>query len=65
MPNNYSNEELRIALDASVRLQAHYAGLLNMHDGGKRKVFKSTGAWIRRLRVTGDIVKRSMKRGRR
>ncbi len=37
------------ALDESVKLQAHYATLLNQHDGGEREVFASTEAWMARL----------------
>lgn len=43
-------ERLREALDASVKLQAHYAALLNMHDGGERIVFASTEEWLERLK---------------
>lgn len=44
--------ELTAALSAlreSVKLQSHYAGLLNMHDGGKRMRFPSAQVWMRRL----------------
>ena len=37
------------ALDESVKLQSHYAKLLNMHDGGERMVFNSTEEWLARL----------------
>jgi len=43
-------DELDHALQESVRLQAHYANLLNMWDGGKRAIFNSTNDWIKRLR---------------
>jgi hypothetical protein len=33
--------DLLIALEESVKLQSHYAKLLNMHDGGKRLEFKN------------------------
>jgi hypothetical protein len=46
---------LRTALDESVKLQSHYALLLNMHDGGKRLQFTSPEKWIERLIVVGDI----------
>lgn len=42
--------EIKFALDESVKLQAHYADLLNMHDGGERIVFADTDAWMARLR---------------
>ena len=37
------------ALAESVKLQAHYAELLNMHDGGQRMVFPTVEAWLERL----------------
>jgi hypothetical protein len=43
------NQKLREALDESVKLQSHYAVLLNEYDGGKRQHFVNSGAWIRRL----------------
>lgn len=42
--------ELRLALEASVQLQAHYARLLNQHDGGERRVFASADEWLARMR---------------
>ena len=48
-------KELHEALRESVRLQAHYAELLNMHDGGERIVFKSVEDWIDRLKKIGRI----------
>jgi hypothetical protein len=43
--------ELEDGLEESVKLQSHYAGLLNAYDGGQRIQF-STGAaqWLERLR---------------
>jgi hypothetical protein len=43
------------ALAASVKLQSHYASLLNMHDGGERITFSDLTDWIGRLVVTGDL----------
>jgi len=43
------------ALEESVKLQTHYAELLNMHDGGERIGFKSVDAWIDRLRECGTL----------
>ena len=40
---------LLIALEKSVSLQSHYAGLLNMWDGGERMKFENAGAWMQRL----------------
>jgi len=37
------------ALEQSVKLQSHYAELLNMHDGGERLTFASADAWMERL----------------
>jgi hypothetical protein len=42
--------ELRLALDDSVKLQSHYAVLLNNYDGGKRLTFAGANAWLARLR---------------
>jgi hypothetical protein len=53
----YAAGELRIALEESVKLQSHYAELLNMHDGGSRIGFKDGQAWIARLRETGTLPK--------
>ena len=41
--------KLKNALTESVKLQSHYAKLLNMHDGGKRISFESPEAWMARL----------------
>jgi hypothetical protein len=43
------------ALTESLKLQCHYASLLNMHDGGQRQQFADPDAWIERLRQTGTI----------
>ena len=37
------------ALEESVKLQSHYAMLLNGWDGGERIVFKSAAEWLKRL----------------
>jgi hypothetical protein len=37
------------ALEESVKLQNHYAELLNCHDCGQRMQFASGSAWIARL----------------
>ena len=49
------NDKLKIALSESVRLQSHYAGLLNTYDGGERIVFKNAREWLERLRYTRTI----------
>lgn len=33
----------------SLKLQSHYAELLNAHDGGQRKTFPTAAEWLRRL----------------
>ena len=49
--------KLRIeALEESVKLQSHYAAILNQYDGGKRICFPSVDAWLDRLK--------EMKKGR-
>ncbi len=39
------------ALEESVKLQSHYAKLLNMHDGGRRLEFKDANEWRQRLKM--------------
>jgi len=53
----YYNDDLIIALEESLKLQAHYAALLNMYDGGERGIFNSTLEWIGRLREMGILNK--------
>ena len=43
------------ALEESLKLQSHYAELLNMWDGGKRMKFPTIYEWIERLKKTGTI----------
>lgn len=43
---------VREALEESVKLQSHYAELLNMHDGGARLTFADAQAWMDRLKRT-------------
>jgi len=47
---NYGYDEIWHALEESVKLQSHYAELINMHDGGQRMQFKDAKAWLDRLR---------------
>jgi hypothetical protein len=51
--------ETRTALAESVKLQAHYAALLNMHDGGRRLIFPTVESWLARLRQTGQATPRA------
>ncbi len=46
----------RYALGESVKLQSHYAQLLNMHDGGERIGFTDADEWIARLDGRGARV---------
>ena len=48
----YRNElkQLKEALSESVKLQSHYAGLLNMYDEGGRMLFANVDEWLERLR---------------
>lgn len=43
------NAVLEEALSESIKLQSHYAKLLNGYDGGIRKTFRSSEDWIERL----------------
>lgn len=45
------------ALEQSVRLQSHYAMLLNEIDGGRRKTFANADAWIERLKALEALSK--------
>lgn len=47
--------QLRIALEKSVRLQSHYSKLLNIHDGGNRLQFQDAKSWLERLTAIGDL----------
>jgi hypothetical protein len=43
------NKALWEALEECVKLQAHYAELLNMWDGGKRHAFKNADEFVQRM----------------
>jgi len=47
-------EILEKCLEESVKLQSHYAELLNMYDGGERKTFDKN-TWIDRLKELSVI----------
>lgn len=51
-----TREQLELALCSSVRMQAHYATLLNMHDGGERRTFDSADAWLTRLEEVAETI---------
>jgi hypothetical protein len=40
---------LERALQESVKLQSHYAAILNDYDGGRRRQFSSSKEWIERI----------------
>lgn len=42
-------KRLREALAESVKLQSHYASILNGYDGGRRMQFGSAEEWLDRL----------------
>jgi hypothetical protein len=42
-------DQLRAALEQSVKLQSHYARLLNQYDNGERLVFDAAYDWLERL----------------
>lgn len=46
----FGYDELWYALEESVKLQSHYANLINMYDGGQRIQFKDAKEWLLRLR---------------
>jgi hypothetical protein len=50
----FGYDEIYYALEESVKLQAHYAELLNMHDGGQRIIFKDVKEWLLKLRKLND-----------
>ncbi|MGH8521941.1 MAG: hypothetical protein ACREU9_11105 [Gammaproteobacteria bacterium] len=41
---------LERALAESLKLQSHYAALLNEYDGGNRKGFATVDEWLQRLK---------------
>ena len=45
------NERLKEALEKSVKLQSHYAVLLNQYDGGERMIFTNAAQWMSRLQA--------------
>ena len=47
-------DHLEAALEESIKLQSHYAKLLNMYDEGQRMEFKNAEEWIKRLEKVRD-----------
>jgi len=48
-------QALRYALEESLKLQRHYARLLNAYDGGQRREFANADEWIERIVAVGEI----------
>lgn len=48
-------DKLTIALEQSLKLQSHYANLLNMYDGGERLTFPGIQEWFDRLEEIGGF----------
>ena len=48
-PKSLAEDVMQIALRESLKLQSHYAQLLNDWDGGKRHIFKSVGEWVAKI----------------
>lgn len=46
------------SLEESVKLQSHYAKLLNMHDGGERMLFPLVEHWVARIQILSERAKR-------
>jgi hypothetical protein len=46
--------DMREALDESVKLQGHYADLLNAYDGGSRIIFANGDDWMNRLAYVAE-----------
>lgn len=61
---NVGYEELYRALEESVKLQSHYAELLNQYDGGERLIFKDEREWLQRLRKLDNIKNKAIFRSK-
>jgi hypothetical protein len=55
MSDRETLNEVWSALVQSVKLQSHYAKLLNGYDGGERRVFDSSESWMERLRECREL----------
>jgi hypothetical protein len=49
------NEILKQAIIQSLKVQSHYACVLNLYDGSQRPIFSSVKEWITHLKVIGLI----------
>lgn len=47
--------KLRSGLEESLKLQSHYAELLNMYDHGERMQFDTVEDWLERLEYTRRV----------
>lgn len=47
--------DIKIALEESLKLQSHYAGLSNQYDGGERMTFDTVEDWIGKLIEIGTL----------
>lgn len=56
-----TREELYTALEESIKLQVHYAKILNCYDGGGRCEDFTAGTWLLRLKELGKIKKAAAK----
>jgi hypothetical protein len=48
-------KKLEKALSESLKLQKHYAELLNCYDEGERRTFDSINEWMERLKEIGKL----------
>ena len=49
-------EIVRNGLEESVKLQSHYAGILNQYDCGERIIFQDAQQWLNRLQTLKEEV---------
>lgn len=61
---SFGYDEVWEALEQSVKLQSHYAALLNMYDDSKRMEFPNAGSWIQRLRTLDNEKERTSRKKR-
>lgn len=57
----FGYDELWHALEESIKLQSHYAELLNMFDNGQRMKFKDAKEWLDRLRKLDNEAEKRIK----
>lgn len=54
-------KRIRKSLEECLKLQNHYASLLNLYDGGSRLTFRSAQEWINRLQELGILAGKEAK----